>query len=198
MSVGTPFTARPSRFGYVTGGLVLLLDVFVVAIIQSRGLLHRPTEAVLAGLIVGVVALYALNDVLVSAVSRVVVDSDAVEVRSQMGRRSRFAPAEVSHAARRSVFAPAQSGIYQEELLLIAKDGRRLTRLWESDYGSANLERLVEALGLKWPETEKATARTGRRWLPSSKRLDYQIAAVMILAVVAVGLAAVAFAVLTH
>jgi hypothetical protein len=71
--------------------------------------------------------------------------------------------------------------------LLIAKDGRRLARLWESDYGSASLKRVVESLGLSWPEPETA-----------SKRNRGAIAAVVILAVIAVGLGVIAFAMLTH
>ena len=182
-----PFIARPSRFGYVAGGLLLLLDVVGMAIIQLRGLVEGPGEAALAVVIVGGIALYALSEVLVSAVARVVVDDDAVEVRNQIGRRKRFAATEVGHALRRSVFSPAESGIYQEQLLLIAKDGRRLARLWESDYGSASLKRVVESLGLSWPEPETA-----------SKRNRGAIAAVVILAVIAVGLGVIAFAMLTH
>src|SRR4029077_12761983 len=182
-----PFIARPSRFGYVAGGRVLLLVAVVVAIVQLRGLVERPGDAALAAVIVGGIALYALNGVLVSAVARVVVDGDAVEVRNQIGHRNRFAATEVSHAVRRSVFSPAESGIYQDQLLLVAKDGRRLARLSGSDYGSANLERLVESLGLTWPEPETASMRSRGA-----------IAAVGILAAVAVGLGVIAFAMLTH
>jgi hypothetical protein len=177
---------------------MLLLDGIIVAIIQLRALVHRPSDAALAALVVGGLALYGLNDVLVAALARIVVDNDVIELRNQVGRRRRFARTEVSHAARRSVFAPAQSGIHQDELLLIAKDGRCLTRLWEGDYRSADLERLVETLGLEWPHTEKASVRLVNRTFPGAHRFDYQVATIVILVIVAVGLAVIAFTVLTH
>jgi hypothetical protein len=198
MPGGRPLAVRPSRFGYVTGGLVLLLDAIIVAIVQLRALVHRSSDVPLAAFILGGLALYGLNDVLVAAVARVVVDDDAIEVRNQLGRRRRFARTEVGHAARRSVFAPTRSGITQDELLLIAKDGRCVTRLWEADYSSADLEHLVETLGLKWPNTEMASVRHVYRTFPGAHRFDYQVAAVVILVIVAVGLAVIAFAVVTH
>jgi hypothetical protein len=189
---------RASRLAYVWGGIVLLLDAIILATIELRGLVHRPTDAALATLIVGSFALYGLNDVMVAAVARIVVDNDAIEARNQVGRRRRFARTEVSHAARRSVFAPAQSGIYQDELLLIAKDGRCVLQLWEADYGDADLERLVETLGLEWPETEEASLRHINRAFPGAHRFDYQTATVVILVILAVGLAVISVAVLTH
>jgi hypothetical protein len=159
MPGGTTLLIRPSRFGYVTGGIVLLLDTIIVATVAFRSVVHRPIDAAGIALIAGGFALYGLNDVLVAAVARIVVGDDAIEVRNQVGRRRRFARTEISHAARRSVFAPAESGIYQDEFLLIGKDGRCLARLWEADYNSADLERLVETLGLKWPPTRQASAR---------------------------------------
>ena len=177
---------------------MLLLDAIIVATIQLRALVHRPSDVAWAALIVGGLALYGLNNVLVAALARIVVDDDAIEVRNQVGRRRRFARTEVSHAARRSVFAPAQSGATQNELLLIAKDGRCLTRLWEANYSPADLEHLVETLGLKWPNTDKASVRHINRTFPGAHLFDYQVATVVILVVVAVGLAVIAFTVLTH
>jgi hypothetical protein len=177
---------------------VLLLDAIIIAIIPLRGLVHRPSDAALAALIVGGFAMYGLNDVLVAALARIEVGNDFIQVRNQVGRRRRFARTEVSHAVRRSVFAPAQGGIHQEELLLIAKDGRCLTRLWEADYRSAELEGLVETLGLEWPKTEKASVRHVNGTLPGAHRVDLQVATIVILVLVAVGLAVIAFGVLTH
>jgi hypothetical protein len=193
-----PLAIHPSRLGYVTGGLALLLDAIIVVIIQLRGLVHRPSEAALAALIVGGIALYGLNDLLVAAVARIAVDNDIVEVRSQFGRRRRFARSEVNRAARRSVFAPAQSGIYQDELMLVTKDGLCLTRLWEGDYSSADLERFVQSLGLAWPKSEKASVRDVNRTFPGAHRADYAVVTVVILVIVAIGLALVTFALLTH
>jgi hypothetical protein len=193
-----PLAIRPSRFGYVTGGLALLLDAIIVVIIQLRGLVHRPSEAAIAALIVGGIALYGLNDLLVAAVARIAVDNDVVEVRSQFGRRRRFARSEVNRAARRSVFAPAQSGIYKDELLLVAKDGLCLSRLWEGDYSAADLERLVQSLGLAWPQSERASVRHVNRTFPGAHRVDYAMAAIVILVIVAIGLAVVTLALLTH
>ena len=177
---------------------MLVLAAIIVAIIQFRGLAHHPGDAALAALIVAGIALYGLNGVLVVAVARIVVDHDAVEVRDQVGRRRRFLRTEVSHAARRSVLAPAQSGIHLEELLLVANNGRCLVRLWEGDYSSADLERLVETLGLKWPQTEKASVRNIRRTFPGAHRFDYQVATVVILVIVAVVLGVIAIATLTR
>jgi len=90
-----PLAIHPSRFGYVTGGLALLLDAIIVVIFQLRGLVHRPSEAALAALIVDGIALYGLNDLLVAAVARIAVDDGVVEVRASLavegdshGRRS--------------------------------------------------------------------------------------------------------------
>ena len=177
---------------------MLLLDAVVVAVIQIRGLVHRPSDAVLAASIAGGIALYGLNDVLVAAVAKIVVDDNAIEVRDHIGRRRRFLRTDVGHAVRRSVFAPSQSGINQVELLLIAKDGSCLTRLWEADYGSAGIEQLLETLGLKWPEAERATVRQVNRTFPGAHRFDYEVATVAILVSVAVVLALIAFGVLTH
>jgi hypothetical protein len=193
-----PLAIRSSRFGYVTGGFALVLDAIIVVIIQLRGLVHRPGEAALAALIVGGIALYGLHEVLVAAAARIAVDNDVIEVRSEFGRRRRFARSEVNRVARRSVFAPAQSGIYQDELLLVAKDGSCLTRLWEADYSSADLERLVQSLGLAWPESEQASVRHVNRTFPGAHRVDFAVAAVVILVIVAIGLAVVTFALLTH
>src|ERR1700694_208613 len=159
MPGATILVIRPSRFGYVTGGIGLLLDAIIVAIVAFRGVVHGPIDAAVVTLIAGGFALYGLNDVLAAAVARIVVGDDAVEVRNQVGRRRRFARTEISHATRRSVFAPAESGIYQDQFLLIANDGRCLARLWEADYNPADLERLVETLGLKWPQTRQASVR---------------------------------------
>ena len=177
---------------------MLLLGAIIIAIIQLRGLMHRPSDAALAALIVGSAALYGVNEILVSAVARVVVDDNGIEVSNQLGHRRRFARTGVSRAARRSVFAPVESGIYQDELLLIAKDGRCLARMWESDYAPADLERLVKALGLEWPKTVRSSVRHINRAFPGAHRFDYQSAVVAILVIVAVGLAVIAFAVLTH
>ena len=177
---------------------MLLLVAIIIAIIQLRSLMHRPSDAALAALIVGGAALYGVNEILVSAVAKVVVDDNGIEVSNRLGHRKRFARTGVSHAARRSVFAPVQSGIYQDELLLIAKDGRCLARMWESDYAPADLERLVKALGLEWPKTVRSSIRHINRAFPGAHRFDYQSAVVAILVIVAVGLAVIAFAVLTH
>ena len=177
---------------------MLLLDAIIVANIQFRGILHRPIDAALAAIIVGSIALYGLNAVLVGAVAKTVVDDDTIEVRNRVGHRRRFPRSDFNHAARRSVLAPAQSGIYQDELLLVRKDGRCLIQLWESDYSSADLQRLVETLGQNWPKPERATVRHVNREYPGAHRFDYQTATVAILIVVAVGLAVIAFAVLTR
>ncbi len=60
---------------------MLLLEAIIIAVVQLRALVHRPSDVALAALVVGGLALYGLNNVLVAAVARIVVDDDAIEVR---------------------------------------------------------------------------------------------------------------------
>jgi hypothetical protein len=196
MPGGTRLTIRPSRVGYVTGGVVLLLVAIMLAIVPR--VVRGPAEAALATVVIGGIALYGLNDLLVAIVARIVVDDDGIQMRNQLGLQRRFERADIGGVARRSVFAPAQSGIYEEELLLIAKDGRCLARIWEADYGSADLHRLVNGLRLEWPQTERSSVRHVNRTFPGAHRLDFQIAAVVVLVVITVGLGVITFALLTH
>ena len=189
---------RPSRFGGVMGGLFLLLAAIIAAIIASRGAVHSAGDAILAVLIVGAAAIYGLSGLLDAVLARIVVDDQTVEIRNLFGVRRRYPRELIRSAARRSIFAPAQSGIYQHELLLIGEDGRCLARLWEADYDDAALRRMVESLQLKWPAARPASVRHVRREFPGSHAIDYPLIAVGILAVVAVILALITFAIMTH
>ena len=74
-------------------------------------------------------------------------------------------------------------------------DGRALLRLAESDYDTRALERLVETLGLKWPDTKSASVRQIRREFPHAFAFDFQTIAIAILIILAVALAVITFAV---
>jgi hypothetical protein len=176
----------------------LVLGVILAATILSRGLVHRWSDAIIAVAVVGGVALLAINNFLSAAAARIVVDGDNVVVRDWLGRERRFDRVDVDHAARRSIFAPAQSGISQEEFFLVGSDGRCLLRLSEADYGESDLQRFVEALGIKWPSTHKASVRQIRREIPGAYGFDYQTTTIVAVILLVAILAAAAFVSLTR
>jgi hypothetical protein len=189
---------RPVRFGGVMGGLFLLMDAIVFAIIASRGQIHGPGDAILAVVVFGCFAMYGLNGVFVAVLARIVVDDHAVEVRNGFGVSRRYPRELVRSAARRSIFAPAQAGIYRDELLLIGENGLCLARVWVSDYDIDQLKALVESLDLKWPSVRRASIRRVRQEFPGAHAINYQLVTVGILAVVAVFLALITLTIMTH
>ena len=55
-----------------------------------------------------ILVLFGISIILGTALPKVTVDGDIVEVRDRLGRRRRFARLEVSHAAMRSIIAPSR------------------------------------------------------------------------------------------
>jgi ABC-type iron transport system FetAB permease component len=187
---------RASRAGYGFAGLFLLLAVVLLVIIQSRGVVHSSSDAILASFVIGSVVLLAISYFLSAVVARVVVDGNTVQVRDRLGRHRRFARAEISRAAMRSISAPTVYGPSQPTaFLLVSRDGRCLVRLPESDYGTEALERLTTTLGLTWPHTEHASLRAINHEFPGAYVFDYQTIVVAIVILV-VALAIAAFALL--
>jgi hypothetical protein len=186
---------RPHRSGYVFGAVVLLLGAIAWAIAQARGSIRSQSDLILAWLVFVGLALYVISELLGTAVPKVVVDGDTVEVRDRLGRHRRFARSEVSHGAMRSIFTPRRYGNSRTNaFLLVGKDGRCLVRLPEEDYDPRALESLVETLGLEWPQTKNATVRQINREFQGAFTFDYQTVAVVILIILVVALAGVVFA----
>src|ERR1700730_2844004 len=139
MPSDTPLVIRSTRFGYGIAAVFLFLAAIIVLAILFRGSIHSSSDLILAVLVVGGTTLLGLSQLLSAALGRVVVDERGIEVRNSLGRTRRFARDDIRRAARRSVCAPAQAGIYRTELLLIGKDGRCVARFWDGDYDPAGL-----------------------------------------------------------
>jgi hypothetical protein len=96
----------------------------------------------------------------------------------------------------RSIVAPSRFGWNPTNaFLLIGMDGRALLRLAERDYDTRALERLVETLELKWPETKSASVRQINREFRGAFAVDFQTIAIAILVILAVALAVITLAV---
>jgi hypothetical protein len=186
---------RPSRSNYAFGGVFLFLALLLLVIVQSR--IHGLSDAILASVVVGGLALLGISDLLSAALAKVTVDGDTVLVRDRLGRHRCIARGDLSHAAIRSIFAPRRyGGNRTNAFLLVGKNGRCLVRLPEDDYGAENLERLVEALGLNRPHTQQASVRQINREFPDAYAFDYQRVAIAGMIILAVILAVAASAIL--
>lgn len=161
------------------------------------GSINSQLGLILAWIILGGVAVYGIGDILSTALAEVMVEGDIVHVRDRLGRHRRFARAEVSYAAMRSINVPRlYMGMWTTNaFLLVGKDGRCLIRLPEDDYDTKALERLVETLGLSWPHTENSSVRQINREFPGTYAFDYQTVAIAIMIVLTLALAVGAFAV---
>ena len=187
---------RPHRSGYVFGSAFLLSTAVIWVLAQALNSIRSQNDMILAGIVFTLLALCGISILLGTALPKVAVDGDIVQVRDWLGRRRRFARSEVGHAAMRSIIAPTRYGfIPTNAFLLIDKDGRSLVRLQEDDYDTRALERLVEALGLAWPETKSASVRQVRREFPGAFAFDFPTIAIAILTVLAVALAVITLAV---
>lgn len=181
---------RPHPSGYVFAGVFLFLAVVILAIVLARGSVHGFGDLFIAAIVIGVAALVAINEILSTGVPIIAVDGDAVQVRDRWGRHQTFARSEISHVARRSLFAPMQYGmILPGAFMLVGKNGRCLVRLAESDYAPEQLERLVGGLGLEWPETHKSTVRKIGHEFPGAYAFDYQAVSLIVLAILLLVLA---------
>jgi hypothetical protein len=188
---------RPHRSAYVFDGVILLLIAIAWVIAQVLGSIHSQLDLILAWIIFGGVTVYGIGDILTTALAKVTVEGDIVQVRDRLGRQRRFARAEVSHAAMRSVNVPRlyMGMLPTNAFLLVGMNGSCLLRLGEDEYGTKALERLVETLGLNWPHTEKSTVRQINREFPGTYAFDYQTVAITIMIILTLALAVGAFAV---
>jgi hypothetical protein len=187
---------RPHRSGYVFGSAFLLITAVIWVIVQALKSIRSQNDMILAWIVFPILLLFSVSILLGTALPRVSVDGDIVEVRDWLGRHRRFARSGVSHAAMRSIIAPTRYGwLPTNAFLLIGKDGRSLVRLPEDDYDPRALQRLVETLGLAWPETKSANVRQINREFKGAYRFDFQTVVIAILIIIAAALAVITLAV---
>jgi hypothetical protein len=187
---------RPHRSGYVFGIAFLLITAFIWVIVQALNSIRSQNDMIIAWIVFPILVLFGIGIVLGTALPKVTVDGDVVQVRDTLGRHRRFVRSEVSHAAERSIIAPTRYGfIPTNAFLLIGNDGRSLLRLPEDAYDPRALLRLVETLGLAWPETKSASVRQIRREFPGAFAFDFQTIAIAILIILAAALAVITIAV---
>jgi len=187
---------RPHRSGYVFGGAFLLFTAVIWVIAQALHSIRSQNDMIIAWIVFPILVIFGMSILLGTAVPKVTVDGDIVQVCDWLGRHRRFARSEVSHAAMRSIIAPSRY-VWNptNAFLLIGMDGRALLRLAERDYDTSALERLVEALGLAWPETRSTSIRQIRKEFPGAFAFDFQTTAIAILIILAVALAVITLAV---
>jgi hypothetical protein len=187
---------RPHRSGYVFGGAFLLFTAVIWVITRALNSIRSQNDVIIWWIVFPILVLFGMSIVLGTALPKVTVDSDIVEVRDRLGRHRRFARSEVSHAAMRAIIAPTRYGWFPTNaFFLIGKDGRSLVRLPEDDYDPPTLQRLVETLGLAWPETKSASVRQIRREFPGAFPFDFQTIAIATLIILAAALAVITLAV---
>jgi hypothetical protein len=192
VSLGTTVVIRPARSGYVFGCGFLLATAVLWVIAQAMYSIKSQNDMIIAWIVFPLSVLFGISILLGTALPKVTVDGDTVQVRDRLGRHRRFSRSEVSHAAMRSIFAP-RHGLYPTNaFLLIGMDGRALLHLAERDYDTRALERLVETLGLEWPETKSATSvRKINQEFRGAFTFDFQSIAIAILVILAVALAVI-------
>jgi len=175
---------------------MFLLTAILWVIAQAMHSIKSPTDVIIAWIVFSGFVFYGITSLFSTALPKVTVDDDAVLARDPLGRHRRFARSEVSHAAMRSILVPTRYGfIRADALFLVGKDGRSLLRLPADDYDTGALERLVETLGLTWPEEGRETSVRGiNREIPGAFRFNVQIIAIAILSIVAVAMAVILLA----
>jgi hypothetical protein len=187
---------RPHRSGYVFGGVFLLLTAVIWVIAQALNSIRSQNDMIIAWIVFPLLVLFSMSILFGTALPKVTVDGDIVMARDSLGRHRRFARSEVSHAAMRSIIAPSRYWWNPTNaFLLIGTDGRALLHLAERDYDTPALERMVETLGLKWPETKSASVRQINREFPGAFAFDFQTIGIAILIIIAVALAVITLAV---
>ena len=183
---------RPHRSGYVFGIAFLLFTAVVWVIAQALNSIRSQNDMIIAWIVFPILVLCGISILLGTALPKVTVDGDIVDVRDRLSRHRRFARSEVSHAAIRSIIAPTRYGWFPTNaFFLIGKNGRSLVRLPEDDYDPRALQRLVVTLGLAWPETKSASVRQIRREFPGAFAFDFQTIVIAILIIVAAALAVI-------
>jgi hypothetical protein len=186
----------PHRSGYIFGSALLLITAVIWVIAQALNSLKTHNDMILAWIVFPLLVLFGIRILLRTALPKLTVDGDVIEMRDRLGRHRRFARSEVSHAAVRSITAPTRYGwVASNAFLLIGKDGRALVRLREDDYDPRALQRLVETLGLAWPEPKNASVRQINKEFKGAYALDFQTFAIAILIILAVALAVITLAV---
>jgi hypothetical protein len=179
----------------VFGGVALLFIAVLWVIAQAMYSIKSPNDIILAWIVFPVLVLFGISILLGTALPKVTVDGDIVQVRDRLGRHRRFSRSEVSHAAMRSIIAPSRYMWYPTNaFFLIGKDGRALVRLPEDNYDTRALERLVETLGLEWPETKSASVRQINREFRGAFAFDFQTISIAILIIIAVAMAVILLA----
>jgi hypothetical protein len=187
---------RPHPSGYVFGSAFLLITAVIWVIAQALNSIRSENDMILAWIVFPLFALLGISMLLGTAMPKVTVDGDIVMVRNWLGRHKRFVRSEVSHAAMRSIIAPSRyAWLPTNAFLLTAKDGRSLVRLPEDDYDPRALQRLVETLGLAWPETKSASVRQINKEFKGAYRFDFQTVVIAILIILAAALAVITLAV---
>jgi hypothetical protein len=186
---------RPERSGYVFGCGFLLATAVLWVIAQAMYSIKSRNDMIIAWIVFTLLVLFGISILLGTALPKVTVDGDSVQVRDRLGRYRRFARSDVSHAAMRAIIAPSRY-MWNETnaFLLIGMDGRALLRLAERDYDTRALERLVETLGLAWPETKSSNVRQINREFKGAFAFDFQTIAIAILIILAVAMAAILLA----
>jgi hypothetical protein len=197
VSLSATVVIRPERSGYVFGCGFLLATAGLWLIAQAMYSIKSQNDMIIAWIVFPLFVLFGISILLGTALPKVTVDGDTVQVRDRLGRHRRFERSEVRHAAMRSIIAPSRFGWWQTNaFLLIGTDGRALLRLAERDYDTRALERLVETLGLEWPETKRATSvRQINQEFRGAFAFDFQTIAIAILVILAVALAGITLAV---
>jgi hypothetical protein len=187
---------RPNRSGYLFGSGFLLITAVIWVIVQALRSIRSQNDLIIAWIVFPLLVLLGISLLLGAALPKVAVDGDMVQVRDGLGRHRRFARSEVSHAALRSIIAPSRyAWVSTNAFLLIAKDGRSLVRLPEEDYDPRALQRLVETLGLAWPETKSASVRQINHEFKGAYAFDFQTITIAILIILAAALSVITIAV---
>jgi hypothetical protein len=187
---------RPDRSGYVFGCGFLLATAVLWVIAQAMHSIKSQNDMILAWIVLPIFVLFGISILLGTALPKVTVDGDRVQVRDRFGLHRWFARSEVSHAARRSIIAPSRFGWYPTNaFLLIGVDGRALLRLAEIDYNTQTLESLVKTLGLEWPpETKSSSVGQINREFRGAFPFNFQTIAIAILIIIAVAMAVITLA----
>jgi uncharacterized protein DUF6560 len=195
MSASTTVVIRPERSGYVFGCGFLLGTAILWVIAQAMYAIKSQNDMIIAWIGFPLLVLFGISILLGTALPKVTVDGDGVEVRDRLGRHRRFARSDVSHAAMRSIIAPSRYGwVGTNAFFLVGKDGRALVHLAQRDYDTRALEGLVETLGLAWPETKSSNVRQINKEFKGAFAFDFQTIAIAILFILAVAMAAILLA----
>src|SRR5260370_36311039 len=94
---------RPHRSGYFFGSALLLFAAVIWVIAQALNSIRSQNDMILAWIVFSLLVLLGISMLLGTALPKVAVDGDTVQVRDGLGRHRRVARLEVSHAALRAI-----------------------------------------------------------------------------------------------